>query len=271
MPIRLAFLCVLQLVSSTSAFAQNTNDFIYIFRGVVQQAIIREAQLQWRQLPPSEIDCIDQALRQHGASVDFLITRGLPPTDPRLAPYRANCPGEIAPQRAGQPSFNCAKVRTPDEIAICSNPELSELDNAVAVGYQAILRARGEPFAKQTNIPLFRARQACGAEIACIRERQFDAIKAYYDLGASVSSSVWSHNGSTLDLVTIGRSRKFFYNTPRTEMISAGAKPGSLLFEGEAVDRNYVGIAFIFNPNCGQIPYQVSGPILGNYEKVILR
>jgi hypothetical protein len=30
---------------------------------------------------------------------------------------------------AVQPSFNCARVRAPDEVLICSNPELSQLDN----------------------------------------------------------------------------------------------------------------------------------------------
>jgi hypothetical protein len=72
-------------------------------------------------------------------------------------------------------------------------------------------------------------------------------------------------------LVAIGRSRIFFYETPRSEMLVAGATPGSLLFQGEAIDEQYVGTALIFNSKCGQIPYHVSGPILDQYEKVVLQ
>ncbi|WP_425374648.1 hypothetical protein [Pseudolabrys taiwanensis] len=33
-----------------------------------------------------------------------------------------------ANQTASQPSFDCTKARAPDEVAICSNPELAKLD-----------------------------------------------------------------------------------------------------------------------------------------------
>jgi TPR repeat protein len=179
--------------------------------------------------------------------------------------------GQIAQQHTVQPSFNCAKARAPDELAICSNPELSELDNAVVAGYEYVRRANGDLFARQTNAPFFQARQACGADADCIKGRQVDAISRYHDLGAPVSSSDWAHNGSQMRLVANRRSRKFFYETPRAEMLSAGAKSGSLLFEGEAIDEQYVGTAYIFNSRCGQIAYQVSGPIVDNFERVVLQ
>ena len=37
---RLAFLCILQLIMSTSAFAQNANDLLIISSGIMQQAMI---------------------------------------------------------------------------------------------------------------------------------------------------------------------------------------------------------------------------------------
>ena len=148
---------------------------------------------------------------------------------------------------------------------------MSELDNVVAAGYEYVRRANGDLLARQTNAPLFQARQTCGADMGCIRERQIDAIRTYHDLGASVSSSEWDHNGSKMRLVRNGSSRKFFYETPRAEMLSVGARPGALLFAGEAIDQQYIGTALIFGSNCGQIPYQVSGPILDEYDKVVLQ
>ena len=223
MPIWVAFLSVLQVILSTSAFAQNVNDFINSFHGTVEQTMRRAVQ------------------------------------------------GQIAQQHTVQPSFNCAKARAPDELAICSNPELSELDNAVAAGYEYVRRANGDLFARQTNAPFFQARRVCAADVDCVKARQIDAISKYHDLGAPVSSSIWDHNGSQMRLVANGRSRKFFYETPRAEMLSAGAKPGSPLFEGEAIDEQYVGTAYIFNSRCGQIAYQVSGPIVDNFERVVLQ
>jgi hypothetical protein len=88
---------------------------------------------------------------------------------------------------------------------------------------------------------------------------------------ARAATSLWDHNGSTVYLVKDGATREFHYNEPRPGMLEAGARPGSLLFTGKSIDGRYVGTAYLFNPNCGgQIPYQVSGPILDDSERVVL-
>jgi hypothetical protein len=87
---------------------------------------------------------------------------------------------------------------------------------------------------------------------------------------ASGKASLWAHNGSTLYLMADGATREFHYNAPRAGMLQAGARPGSLLFTGRSINGRYVGTAYIFNRQCGQLPYQVSGPILDNYERVVL-
>jgi hypothetical protein len=96
MPKGLAFLCVLPLVFGTSAFAQNVSDFLNLFRGVIVQGMIQAAQSEWRRLPSTELSCLDQTLRQHGASVEALISRGVLPSDRRLDQLRSNCRGQIA-------------------------------------------------------------------------------------------------------------------------------------------------------------------------------
>jgi clan AA aspartic protease (TIGR02281 family) len=168
------------------------------------------------------------------------------------------------------PSFDCRRAKAPDEITICSNAELSELDNAVVSGYGYVRQERGDAFARQTNVPLFQARQSCSANAACIRERQIDAVRTYHDLGAPVNFSVWTHNGSMIDLVSVGRSRTYFYQTPRPELASAGVVPGTVLFKGESQNLQYFGTAYRFSSNCGRIVYQVSGPILDDAQRVVL-
>jgi hypothetical protein len=71
-----------------------------------------------------------------------------------------------------------------------------------------------------------------------------------------------SHNGSTMYLIAKGTARDIYYHRPRAGMLQAGAAPASLFFNGQVVERNYVGTARIFKRGCGQFAYRVSGPIL---------
>jgi uncharacterized protein len=83
--------------------------------------------------------------------------------------------------------------------------------------------------------------------------------------------TLWDHNGSLVYLIAKGSSREFYYQEPRAGMLEAGARPDSLLFRGKTANGQYSGTAFFFNRRCGTIPYQVSGPILDNYERVVLQ
>jgi hypothetical protein len=71
-------------------------------------------------------------------------------------------------------------------------------------------------------------------------------------------------------LVENGSSREFRYQKPRPGMLEAGARPGSLLFRGQVDNGQYAGTAYIYNPHCGAIPFQVKGPVLDNDERIIL-
>jgi hypothetical protein len=68
--------------------------------------------------------------------------------------------------------------------------------------------------------------------------------------------------------VANGSLREFYYDQPRVGMMEAGARPGSLLFRGRSLEGRYIGTAYTFDSRCG--PYEVSGPILHNYERVVL-
>jgi hypothetical protein len=86
----------------------------------------------------------------------------------------------------------------------------------------------------------------------------------------SPEPAIWDHNGSVMYLVESGSSREFHYQKPRPGMLEAGARPGSLLFRGQVDNGQYSGTAYLFNPHCGAIPFQVKGPILDNDERIML-
>jgi len=87
---------------------------------------------------------------------------------------------------------------------------------------------------------------------------------------ASPEPTVWDHNGSVMCLVANGSSREIYYQKPRSGMLEAGARPGSLLFRGEVNNGQYLGTAYIFNPHCEPIPYEVKGAILNDDERIVL-
>jgi uncharacterized protein len=104
---------------------------------------------------------------------------------------------ESLPAAAAGPSFNCGNARHPDEITICENPVLAELDTIVAAGYGYLKVRYGRPFADQIGIPTWRSRQACLADANCIRQRQIDAINAYREAGAPVAVPAWAFSTQT--------------------------------------------------------------------------
>jgi hypothetical protein len=95
----------------------------------------------------------------------------------------AGCTGAFAQT----PSFDCSKATYPDELSICSNAELSQLDNVANDGYEYVRRVYGAQYAKSVDLPLLRARRACGVNITCIKEQQLAAIQKFQSLGAPVN------------------------------------------------------------------------------------
>jgi hypothetical protein len=87
---------------------------------------------------------------------------------------------------------------------------------------------------------------------------------------ASPERTLWDHNGSVMYSIANGSTREIYYQKPRAGMLEVGAHPGSLLFRGEIDNGEYAGTAYIFNPHCGQIPFQVKGPASDNDERITL-
>jgi hypothetical protein len=93
----LAVLCALALPFNVSpAAAQNPRDLFNTFNGMVQSAVKQAVQSEWKKLPDAEIACMEETLRKRGSSVSTLAERGIPPSDPRIAPERASCRNQVA-------------------------------------------------------------------------------------------------------------------------------------------------------------------------------
>ncbi len=71
-------------------------------------------------------------------------------------------------------------------------------------------------------------------------------------------------------LIAIGSSRELHYQTPRPGMLEAGARPDDVLFKGQINDGQISGTAYIFNAQCGQVPFRVKGPISDNGGRIVL-
>jgi hypothetical protein len=82
--------------------------------------------------------------------------------------------------------------------------------------------------------------------------------------------SLWDHNGSIMYLAANDSSREFYYQKPRPGMLEAGAHPDDLLFKGQINDGQISGTAYIFNAQCGQVPFHVKGPVLDSGGRIVL-
>ena len=73
------------------------------------------------------------------------------------------------------------------------------------------------------------------------------------------TAEVWTHNGSTLFMVSDGNRRRLHYIDPRPVIRDNGVKPNCLLIDGEIVGTKFVGKAHIYRVQCGMFAYDVTG------------
>ena len=123
--IKTALYISLSLVAGcTSVFAQNANDILNIFGGIMQSAIMQANQAEWKKVPQSETSCVDQALRQRGSDLQTTIRQGITPSDARVADIRATCRSTTVQNNSSDNSFYyVANTRPPDAyLSLRTNP-----------------------------------------------------------------------------------------------------------------------------------------------------
>jgi Tfp pilus assembly protein PilF len=81
---------------------------------------------------------------------------------------------------------------------------------------------------------------------------------------------IWGFKGSLIALRADGTDRRFYYETPRPELMASGIAAGTLLFEGRKEGNQYTGKMFVFSRKCGPRKFDVSGPLDDNSSKVTI-
>jgi hypothetical protein len=82
---------VLLLAGTATAFAQTPNDLTRMFGAPQRPSVQTATRSEWSKISRSEIGCINDALRQHGARIQTLIQRGVMPSDPKIGTIRSDC------------------------------------------------------------------------------------------------------------------------------------------------------------------------------------
>ena len=105
----------------------------------------------------------------------------------------------------------------------------------------------------------------CTSDVAPVTTSGTPAI---FPSSAKSAPTYWDYNGSILELIADGSSRKFYYYSPRPGLDSAGVKRGTLAFDGKRADNKYTGSAYVFSKSCGALAYPVTGTVSDDQRKV---
>jgi uncharacterized protein len=97
-----------------------------------------------------------------------------------------------SPVFAASPSFDCSKAKAPDEIAICADEQLSELDRLMAAAYDEARRTTHKSEARAIAREGLAARKRCGSEKPCIMSVQVAVLLKLQDLGVGFAIPDWA-------------------------------------------------------------------------------
>jgi uncharacterized protein len=106
--------------------------------------------------------------------------------------------------KAADPSFNCSRATKQDELAICSNDELSSLDVEASSAYIKMRERVGTSEGNRIARYYRTRRNACQDNIVCIKIAIMESINAYQKAGTShesvnVSESKGDNESDTID------------------------------------------------------------------------
>lgn len=96
------------------------------------------------------------------------------------------------------------------------------------------------------------------------------ARNAWSDEVSGTTASYWKNGASIVRLEAKGALRKFVFLKPSEEEAKAGAKAGSLRFDGKISRSSYAGTAFSYSKKCGRESFFVSGDVENKGSRVVL-
>lgn len=89
---------------------------------------------------------------------------------------------------ANDPSFDCSEAYAADELAICNNDELADLDLQISDWFSYISATYDLETAKTISLPFLKKRSLCGANSHCIKKIQVREIYAFSNLERALRS-----------------------------------------------------------------------------------
>lgn len=270
-------------LSCVSASAQTASDLRNIFGGLVRSAEALAVRARWEKLPPKEIACVDQALRQRGENLNSIISRGITPDDLSVTEFRYSCRVIIE-----QPTVTAAddtsiyvvaNTKGPDAfLSLRTDPSIevggriSKMPNGTAL---QVLQRRQDNWWRVKLVSSGQEGWALSGQgnsrwiVCCANAPTNSPVSSTEAQGSP--RTYWSYEGSILYLQVDGSRREFYFQEPSQADRDAGANRGALFFSGKAVNGlSYAGDAFVFNKPCNNLSYKVSGPILDGYARVLL-
>ena len=94
------------------------------------------------------------------------------------------------------PSFNCVYARTPDEVLICQNEQLSKYDRELAYSKLNDYHFGLNDFFRITQVDWLNRRYACGYTYKCIEEAYWDRLSFFTgDVDPGIFSFCKRHRG----------------------------------------------------------------------------
>lgn len=84
-----------------------------------------------------------------------------------------------AAQAQEGPSFDCSYAETRTEVAICTIPELAQLERRMADSYEVLVGVLGEGEARRIADELLLRRQACEGDPRCVAERLLISMEVF--------------------------------------------------------------------------------------------
>jgi hypothetical protein len=107
------------------------------------------------------------------------------------------------------------------------------------------------------------------------REARLHEERAREEAQAAVCQrpgSIWDLEGSAVYLEGVPNSpaRKFYFCQPTAMARAAGARPGSLLFDGRRTGSSYSGTAYVSAGRCGQFSFNVTGQVTNGDRTVVI-
>jgi Putative peptidoglycan binding domain/Tetratricopeptide repeat len=138
--------------------AQNVNNMINLFGGLMRAAIIEGAKTEWRKVRPVELACIETQLQQQGTSIEVLVQQGIFPNDGRVTNFRVVCakaaaviPAQVTvdpinqpsipavpPALSARPTFDCTVVKSALGSILCADKAGAMADWEIDTAFHAL-------------------------------------------------------------------------------------------------------------------------------------